>query len=49
MLDQKNWKVCKIYDFYKNCGYKSLDAWGWDKIWALYLRQVGFVARSLVK
>ena len=37
-----------IYDFYKNCGYKSTDKMTTDKIWDLYKRQVGYVARCLV-
>lgn len=34
-----------IYKFYNNCGYKSTDKLSTEKIWDLYLRQVGFVAR----
>ena len=37
-----------IYDFYKNCGYKSTDKMSTDKIWDLYKRQVGYVARCLI-
>ena len=37
-----------IYDFYKNCGYKSTDKMTTDKIWDLYKRQVGYVARCLI-
>ena len=37
-----------IYDFYKNCGYKSTDKMSTEKIWDLYKRQVGYVARCLV-
>ena len=38
----------QIYDFYRNCGYKSTDKMSSDKIWELYKRQVGYVARCLV-
>lgn len=34
-----------IKNFYKSCGYETLDKWSDEKIWDLYLRQVGFVAR----
>ena len=37
-----------IYDFYKNCGYKSTDKMSTEKIWDLYKRQVGYVARCLL-
>ena len=37
-----------IYDFYKNCGYKSTDKMSTDKIWDLYKQQVGYVARCLI-
>lgn len=37
-----------IYDFYKNCGYKSTDKMSTEKIWNLYKRQIGYVARCLV-
>ena len=37
-----------IYDFYKNCGYKSTDKMSTDKIWNLYKKQVGYVTRCLV-
>ena len=36
---------CDVRNFYKVCGYKTLDKWSNGKIWDLYLRQVGFVAR----
>lgn len=38
----------QIYDFYRNCGYKSTDKMPTDKIWDLYRRQVGYVVRCLV-
>ena len=37
-----------IYDFYRECGYKSTDKMTTDKIWDLYKNQVGYVARCLV-
>ena len=38
----------EIYDLYRSCGYKSTDKMTTDKIWDLYKRQVGYVARCLV-
>ena len=38
----------EIYDFYRSCGYKSTDKMTTDKIWELYKKQVGYVARCLV-
>lgn len=38
-----------IRNFYKNNGYKSIDKWSDGKIWDLYQRQVGWVARYLVR
>lgn len=38
-----------IYDFYRNCDYKSTDKFSTEKIWETYKRQVGFVARELLK
>ena len=37
-----------IYDFYRDCGYKSTDKMSTYKIWDLYKRQVGYVARCLI-
>lgn len=34
-----------IRQFYKNAGYKSLDKFSNDKIWNIYKRQVGYIAR----
>ena len=39
----------KIRDFYRNCGYKSMDNMSDNRLWATYLHQVGYVARQLVK
>lgn len=39
----------QIYDFYKNCGYKSTDKFSTEKIWETYKRQVGYVTRELLK
>ena len=38
-----------VYNFYRECGYKSTDKMSTDKIWELYKRQVGFVARLLIR
>ena len=38
-----------IRDFYRNCGYKSMDNMSDDRLWATYLHQVGYVARQLVR
>lgn len=45
---------CLIYydqvrKFYEDCGYKTVAKWSDDKMWATYLRQVGYVARQLLK
>lgn len=34
-----------VRNFYKQAGYKTLDKWSDGKIWELYLRQVGYIAR----
>lgn len=34
-----------IRQFYKNASYKSIDKFSNDKIWNIYKRQVGYVAR----
>ena len=34
-----------IRKFYKKCGYTSFDKWSDQKVWELYLQQVGYVAR----
>ena len=38
-----------IRDFYRNCGYKSMNNMSDGRIWATYLHQVGYVARQLVR
>ena len=38
-----------IRDFYRSCGYKSMDNMSDGRIWATYLHQVGYVARQLVR
>lgn len=38
-----------IKDFYKNCGYKFTVRMSDSKIWELYRRQVGYVARRIVR
>ena len=37
-----------IYNFYRDCGYKTTDKFSTDKIWGTYKRQVGYVARMLM-
>ena len=37
-----------VYNFYRSCGYKTTDKMTTDKIWELYKKQVGYVARCLV-
>lgn len=39
----------QIYKLYENCGYKSTNKYSPDKIWAVYLRQVGYIVRELLK
>lgn len=36
----------QVFDFYRNCGYKSTDKLSSQKIWDLYLRQVGYIVRN---
>lgn len=38
-----------VYDLYRECGYKSTDKFSTEKIWETYKRQVGYIARSLMK
>ena len=38
-----------IKDFYRRCGYKSTARMSNNKIWELYKRQVGYVARRIVR
>ena len=46
-----NLLVCynQVREFYRNCGYKSMEKMSDDRIWQIYLRQVGYVARQLLK
>lgn len=37
-----------IREFYKNAGYKSIEKMSDGKIWEIYKRQVGYVARILI-
>lgn len=39
----------QVREFYRDCGYKSMQNVSDNKIWATYLRQVGYVARQLLK
>ena len=38
-----------IYNFYREAGYKTTDSFSPEKIWNTYCRQVGYVARLLMK
>lgn len=38
-----------VRQMYNDCGYKSLDKMSDQKVWEIYKRQVGYVARQLVK
>lgn len=38
-----------IKQMYKDCGYKSLEKMSDEKVWEIYKRQVGYVARELTK
>ena len=38
-----------IKKMYRDCGYKSLDKMSNQKVWEIYKRQVGYVARQLMK
>ena len=38
-----------VKQMYKDCGYKSLDKMSDEKVWKIYKRQVGYVARQLIK
>lgn len=38
-----------IKEFYKNAGYKSFEKMSDSKVWDIYKRQVGYVARILIR
>lgn len=38
-----------VKQMYKDCGYKSLEKMSDEKVWEIYKRQVGFMARELTK
>lgn len=38
-----------IKEMYKNAGYKSIEKMSDSKVWDIYKRQVGYVARILLK
>lgn len=38
-----------IKEFYKNAGYKSFEKMSDSKVWEIYKRQVGYVARILIR
>lgn len=35
-----------IYKFYADCGYKTTAKFSTEKIWDLYLRQIGYIVRN---
>lgn len=37
-----------IKEFYKNAGYKSMEKMSDSKVWEIYKRQVGYVARKIL-
>lgn len=37
-----------IREFYKNAGYKSMEKMSDSKVWDIYKRQVGYVARRMI-
>ena len=39
----------QVREFYRDCGYKSMKNVSNNKVWAIYLKQVGYVARQLLK
>lgn len=39
----------RLREFYRECGYKSMENYSDVKVWDTYLRQVGYVARLLAK
>lgn len=38
-----------VKKMYRDCGYVSLDKMSDQKVWEIYKRQVGYVARQLMK
>ena len=38
-----------VKEMYRNCGYKTLDKMSDEKVWEIYKRQVGYVARQLLE
>lgn len=38
-----------IKKMYRDCGYTTLDKMSDQKVWEIYKRQVGYVARELMK
>lgn len=37
-----------IREFYKNAGYKSIEKLSDSKVWEIYKRQVGYIARKMI-
>lgn len=38
-----------IYGLYREYGYKTTDKYSTERIWELYKRQVGYVARKIIR
>ena len=38
-----------VRSLYKNYGYKIVDKWSNNKLWEIYKRQAGFVARYILQ
>ena len=36
----------QLYNFYRDCGYKTTDKFSVQKIWGIYCRQVGYIVRN---
>ena len=38
-----------VRQMYKDCGYVSLEKMSDEKVWEIYKRQVGYIARQLMR
>lgn len=38
-----------VKKMYRDCGYVSLDKMSDEKVWEIYKRQVGYIARQLMR
>lgn len=38
-----------IRELYRNSGYKTMEKWSDNKVWETYKRQVGYVARLIMR